>query len=443
MNYRRRRRFILLAVMLITSYGFWKLLEPSRKKQPSASSLPIEHDTPPPPEILAEDKQEEITPPIGLSVELKPIQLEAKPEYKCRYKSSKFAPIDRSLISQRLQSIQKRYIRLHDAQQAMFGVEESARAPLTWGNNTARYLVWQGGNGNAYEKAKGYLGALMLAMLTDRVFVTDECETMAKYFCDPLKSEWQISPDTVNKLIANTTEPIANSKETISNGRKPIRALTLRKEALAEALSSPQLKFYWEHVQFIVIGPESQAEDLLALLKNEKSYETAWHTELFPPDGMALAPLYHSWMHPGNEVWDLHKAIVKEMATNKKVIVVFTTSPDDLKSLQKYVNSEERVFLYLTGTIEEIADGDLKALYPKALITTSWLYYPKKEESWGRIALDLQMVSMLDVSLLIPFGCSEASLLIGVNRKGTTLAYNKDGLLMPVAACDYYPNNPQ
>ena len=64
----------------------------------------------------------------------------------------------------------------------MFDVEKFSRAPLTWEKITVRCLVWQGRSGNAYEKSKNYLGVggVDYSMLTDRVFVTDKCEGIAR-----------------------------------------------------------------------------------------------------------------------------------------------------------------------------------------------------------------------------------------------------------------------
>lgn len=433
LQYRRRRRLILLFIMLLICYAFWKLLEPKKEQtvlKPKKEKEGVIEE----PQNKSEEKVEE---PKVINVGLKPVQLEAKPEYKCRYRSSKFAPIDRNLISPRLQSVLKRYVRLHDAQQSLFGVEMSAKSPLTWGNNTARFIVWKPhDDGNVNLNFKAFLGSLMLAVLTDRVILTTEKDQITKYFCDPLKSNWRIKLETLNELVANSTSRLEGK-------RTPVRSLLIEKnEGLKEALSLAHLKYNWEPVQFVILDQQSQPESLLWLLKNEKSFEAAWYNELFPGDGMAIPPLYHSWMHPVNDVWDLHKSIIQEMAANHHVIVAFVRSKDDCKSLVNHINVKTGLFiLYLTGINgDEIQDTELKALYPKVPITTSWHYY-KSNEAWGRLALDLQMANMKDVELLVPFESPDASPLIAVNRRGKTLAYNKKGKVMPVAPCDYYSSN--
>jgi hypothetical protein len=369
--------------------------------------------------------------------------ISAKPDYKCKYKSSKYSDKDLTYVSPRLNKLLKRYIRLHDHQQSNFTAKESLSMPMTWGNNTSRFVVYSTGDEkiSVFEKFYGLFTALMVAILVDRVLLIDD-SSIEEAFCPPFKSNWIIDRDSV-KILANQPEPEFN----LIKKRIPVKSFTLHSDNQLLQCGG-YLKQIFEPVQFILIPPK--ISNGLDLLRSNKAYEQSWTSEIFP-DGLAINPLYNSLFNPTNELWEAYNAVIKEyLPPHKRLfkIMAFIGNPSDLervKIIAEKLRENVNVFLYLASD-ERPDDLELKEIfpYPSYSVASAWHLFPRtsttdssSKDQWQRLVLDLQFTKSADI-LLLPEESIDKTLMLHAIRTKKTFKYNTKGKIIPLAPCDNY-----
>ena len=430
--------FFLALVCLI----YWTFLDPksgrNAKRQLKRETLQATPNEPPVEDVKDSVLESEI---LESFTKLQPIAplVNNKPEYKCKYKSSRFSDKDLSDVSPRLDKLLKRYIRLHDHQQANFTAKESVSLPMTWGNNTCRFLVYSTNiiGSNVYERFFGLFTALMMALLTDRVLLIDD-DSINEAFCSPFKSNWIIDRDSFKSLADQaSTEEVDFMKK-----RVPVKSFSLDKDSKFIQCGG-YLKQVFEPVQFILISKE--IDNGLNLLRSNKAYEQSWTMELFP-NGLAIKPLFNSLFFPTNELWDVYNAVIKEyLPPHKRLfkIMAFVGESDDLgriKTIAEQLRENVGVFLYLVS-VEKLDDLRLKEIfpYPAYSVASAWHLFPNNfdKDQWRRLALDLQFAKSMDI-LLLPEENINNVLILHAIRTKKTFKFNKAGKILPFAVCDNY-----
>ena len=439
------KRLFPLTLIALVCLVYWTLLDPKSShntKRPEGAETsqiipPLEDENIK--EIASQKNSPEITESYSKLQPIVPAVFN-KPEYKCKYKSSRFSDKDLSDVSPRLDKLLKRYTRLHDHQLANFTSKESVSMPMTWGNNTARFVVYSTRDDtlNIYEKFYGLFTALMMALLTDRVLLIDD-DSINEAFCPPFKSNWTTDRDSFKLLASQAISDISFMKKRI-----PVKSFSLDSKFIQ---CGGYLRQAFEPVQFVLMP--TKIENGLNLVRSNRAYEQSWTTELFP-NGLAIKPLYNSLFFPTNDLWDAYNAVIKEyLPPHKRLfkIMAYLENEDDLeriKTIAEQLRENVNVFLYLVSN-EKPNDLRLKELFPfpSYSVTCAWHLFPSiyEKDQWRRLALDLQFTKSMDILLLPDEYINKALILLAVRTK-KTFKFNKRGKILPLATCDNYRVQP-
>jgi hypothetical protein len=346
-----------------------------------------------------------------------------KPEYKCRHRSSKYSDAYLADLTPRLAKTLQRYVRLHDSQLRNFTAEQAAIAPMTWANNTSRFVLWAppADDSNVYQQLSGLLSVFLLAVLTDRAIVVPRSRADFEHgFCAPLKGSWYVDDESVAALI-KTAEAASTIKQRI-----PLKAAIIR-DRKTDLMCAGNFRERYEHIQWLILQDNVS---LLPWMRGNRAYDQAWNTELFP-EGLVFRPLANYWLHPKNDLWDALRAIQTEYAQYDARVGYYANNDIQLQTIAKIVSGLGKRVMTYAFSGDAALDSSLSAVHLVPDI-----------DQWQAASLDLQLARYLDAVYLpaSQLNSSDPRSLIFLHavRHKDTFVYDQEDNVRPLAFSDHY-----
>ncbi len=253
-------------------------------------------------EEKVEDDPKVLNSILNYKKEDDPVAQAAK-KVSCRHRWTKYLDQQNPRPNAELDSMLKRYVRLHDKHLRDMPLDSALQLPLTSRVNRIRYLVWMPSeHGGKAGQMLSLVSAFLFALLTDRVLLVDFPEEIEHVLCEPFpNSSWLLPAYIKTKLTMDLPKAIHAVRQ-----RQPLRKayLTLERGNMMDdkhLLSCHgTLKNVFNHIQWLVIRADY---DYIQTIASNRAHEHQL-SQLFHQKDAIYAVLHRSLLHPSNFLWE-------------------------------------------------------------------------------------------------------------------------------------------
>lgn len=233
--------------------------------------------------------------------------IQAAKKVKCRHRWTKYLDQQEPRPSSKLETVLRRYTRLHDKHLRNVSFEDALRLPLHSRSNNIRYLVWVPDSaGGLAGQMLSLVSSFLFALLTDRVLLVDLPAEIEHALCEPFpNSSWLLPEHIRDSLLVSLPKALMAVKQ-----RQPMRSAKLHLQR-GNAMDDKHLltchgtlKNVFGHIQWLVVQADYSFIETIAANRAHQNQIMQLFAKESEMADTVYAVLHRFLLHPSNFVWE-------------------------------------------------------------------------------------------------------------------------------------------